>query len=144
MYLVTFHHWLWQCVHFASSGFAGSWEVLPPIVLSLCGLQTEPGGSALLCRRRHQSLLCQWLPQVSFSYRTCTTTIGQALYFTLQTKDETKPCQTGYTRDKSHIEWLEFLWPFAETSSWFQGPSSSVCCMQGADTANCELNWLFN
>lgn len=35
--------------------------------------------------------------------------------------------------DKQHARQVtprvEFLWPFVETSSWFQGPGSSVCCL---------------
>lgn len=78
---------------------AGSWETLPPILLSLCRLQTEPGGSAFRCRLTPQDLLCQRLPQVGVL---CSNNSPFQ-------EQRGKPCQTGWTGENSHLCWLHVL-----------------------------------
>lgn len=43
----------------ASTGPAGSWEIVSPVLLSLCRLQRGAGGSGLCSRLRLQGLLRQ-------------------------------------------------------------------------------------
>lgn len=62
------------------------------------------------------------------------------LIHTPEKRNQTLPREKSRTQSAFTVE---FLWPFDEASSWFQGSSSSVCCLQDADTANWgELNWL--
>lgn len=84
---------MWLRAYFVPPGCAGPWEVLPPVLLPLHRLQTEPGGSAVCCRLTRQGLLRQRLPQVSFELLQ-----HNKAFKSHRQKDQTQACQTGYSR----------------------------------------------
>lgn len=71
-YLFSYLHinkWNRCCKRAASSGPAGLWEVVPPVLLPLRRLQPGAAGSAVCRRLQLQGVLYRWLPQVKLPQR---------------------------------------------------------------------------